>query len=81
MANMQHITAQPLIARLVAEKSYNTERLEVHVREDVVNGLFTVLVPGGLLGDGEEYYSTDVLLHAMQRASEELTQHMLESGM
>lgn len=78
MSQHQHLAAQPVIARLVAEATDNTERLEVQVREDVANALFTVMVPGGLLSDGEDYFSTTVLLHAMQRAAEELTQYILE---
>jgi hypothetical protein len=75
--NRQHLAAQPVIARFVAEATDNTERVEILVREDVANGLFTVMVPAGCLSDGEDYFSTSNLPDALLRANNELMEYML----
>lgn len=70
------MTTMPIIAKLNALATSNTEALEVLVAErDLANGggtSFVVFINGGLLSDGEDEFSTSDLGAALARAASEI---------
>lgn len=70
------MSTMPIIARLHALATENTEALEVLVAErDLMNGggtEFIVFINGGLLADGEDEFVTKDLGEALTRAANEI---------
>ena len=66
------MSVMPIIARLNALATANTEALEVIVAERADKGEFVVMINGGLLSDGEDEFVTTDLGGALARAASEL---------
>jgi len=62
----------PVIARLIAERTNNTERVEVCVREIFGTPQFRVFVSGGVLSNGETEEHFDDLREAVVYATTEI---------
>lgn len=66
------MTIMPIIAKLQALATANTEALDVIVAERPGQSEFVVFVNGGLLSDGEDEFVTSDLGAALARAASEL---------